>query len=151
MGVCIYACQVWSANIVLLGQRSYCVLNPNPLSKQGPHHPPDLLLCVSLLSAVAVPHPRAAALSVRGSYKTTMSVWGENIVAWRVGSGYRLTARTCASFCKLGRIHALNHVRDKFLHTRIHSLGSGDDEITRETPNLQTTALSKNKMERTGS
>lgn len=67
-----------------------------------------------------------------------------------LGSGYRLTTRTCASFCWLNRIHALNHRKDKFLHTRTHSRGAGDDEITRETPNLQTTALSKNKMERTG-
>lgn len=68
-----------------------------------------------------------------------------------VGSGYWLTTCTCTSFCWLNRIHALNHRRNKFLHTCTHSLEAGDDEITRETPNLQTTALSKNKMERTGS
>lgn len=38
-----------------------------------------------------------------------------------VGSGYRLTTRTCASFCKLDRIHALNHRRNKFLHTYAHA------------------------------
>ena len=37
MWVCVCACRVWSANIVLLCQKSYCVLNPSPLSKHFLH------------------------------------------------------------------------------------------------------------------
>lgn len=103
-----------------------------------------------LLSAVAIAHPYARIIenNTTGGGEKEEEEEGGDVVAWSRRWLPAKTTRTCASFCKLDRIHALNHRGDKFLHTRMHSLGAGDDEITRETPNLQTTALSKNKMER---
>lgn len=55
-----------------------------------------------------------------------------------VGSGYRLTTRTCASFCKLDRIHALNHRRNKFLHTHARTLTHKGPEMMRSPERPQT-------------
>lgn len=111
MWVCVCACQVWSANIVLLGQWSYCVLNPNPLSKHVLHpsfhpwtHPPNLPLglplhlffffthftpithpLTSLLLDLSEPH--TLLLSLYEWYKTT---WLKGKILWLTVPGYWL-------------------------------------------------------------
>lgn len=82
-------------------------------------------------------------------YKTTWLMWK---ILWLGILGYRLnrTHIHTLNFCKLGRMHMLNHWRTKLLQIRTYSLmAEGDDEITRETRNLQTTALSKNMPQHT--